>query len=117
VIAAPPGFKGFIYHLSFSNRGENKVTVEAGWQGFWKSFNYTVFTSRALEVKRSIAYNQWTGSLVLEAQAGLPLAALAFSTEPTADWQFDSESGNFQTAVTLELEPGEQNSFYIIWGN
>jgi len=113
VIAAPPGFKGFIYHLSLINRGENKVTVETGWQGFWKSFNYTVFTSRALEVKRSIAYNQWTGSLVLEAQSGLPLAALALSTEPTADWQFNSESGHFKTTTTLNLEPGEQKAFTL----
>jgi len=113
LILAPPGFKGFNYQLSLINRGGDKVTVETGWQGFWKSFCYTVFTSRALQVKRSIAYNQWTGSLVLEAQADLPLAALALSTEPTADWQFNQENGHFQSTTTLELEPGKQLVFTL----
>ena len=113
VIAAPPGFKGFIYHLRIINKGGNKVTVEAGWQGFWKTFNYTVFTSRALEVKRLIAYNRWTGCLVLEAQVGLPLAALALSTEATADWQFNPESGHFKTITILELEPGEPKTITL----
>jgi hypothetical protein len=43
----------------------------------------------------------------------LPLAALAFSTEPANDWLFSKESGNFQTAVTLELESGGQNTFTL----
>lgn len=115
LIATPPGVKGFIYQVSLSNRGENKVTVEAGWQGYWKSFNYTVLSSRKLEAKRSLAYNHWTGSLVLEAQIGLPLAALAFSTEPATDWLLNKESGNFQTAATLVLEPGGQNT-YTLYG-
>ncbi len=113
VIVAPPKFKGFFYQISLANRGESTVTVEAGWQGFWKTFNYTVFTGRALDVKRSIAYNRWTGSLVLEAQAGLPLAALALSTEPTTDWHFNPENGHFQATTVLALEPGEQKVFTL----
>ena len=113
MIAAPPGFKGFIYHCSLLNSGDSKIKVETGWEGFWDSFNYTVFTSRALDIKRSVAYNRWTGSLVLEAQSGLPLAALALSSEPAADWQFSSEGGHFNTITTIELEPGEKKDFTL----
>jgi len=113
LVASPPGVKGFIYQVSLYNRGENTVTVAAGWQGCWKSFNYTVLSSRKLEAKRSLAFNHWTNSLVLEAQIGLPLAALAFSTEPATDWLINVESGNFQTDATLTLEPGGQKVFTL----
>jgi len=107
VIAAPPDYKGFIYLMTLENRGSEKIRVEAGWRGRWASFNYTVFTSRALDVKRSIFLNNWTGSLVLEAQAGLPLAALALSSEPVTEWQFDTESGRLSAILPVELDPGE----------
>jgi uncharacterized protein len=113
LVASPPGVKGFIYQVSLYNRGENTVTVAAGWQGCWKSFNYTVLSSRKLEAKRSLAFNHWTNSLVLEAQIGLPLAALAFSTEPATDWLINAEKGNFQTAATLILEPGALRTFTL----
>ena len=106
-IVAPPGFKGFYYRLSLKNTGVKALSARLGWEGHWNSFNYIVFTRRALEAKRSTFYNKWTGSLILEASAGLPLAALALSAEPEAEWQYNEKDSQYYAAYELNLDPGD----------
>ena len=105
-IAAPPGFKGFYYSLNLSNTGNKPLAVEIGWQGCWNSFNYIVFNRRAIDSKRPVVYDPWTRSTVLEASAGLPLAALAMAIEPETAWQIDTEKSSYYATHELQLKPG-----------
>ena len=108
-IVAPPGFRGLYYRLSLENIGVERLTASLGWQVCWKSFNYILFTSRVLECKQNISFDRWTGSLVLEASAGLPLAALALATEPETAWQTGEEDGQYYSIQEIMLEPGESD--------
>ncbi len=113
LIAAPPGFKGFIYLVTLHNMGSKTVCVESGWQGFWDSFSYTVFSRRELGIARSITFNGWTNSLVLEARSGLPIAALAFSADPAAGWQLCPENRRYKTSAMFDLGPGEEKTLTL----
>ncbi len=105
-IFAPPGFKGFCYRLKLSNKSGIKIRAGVGWRGCWKSFNYIVFNRREVGGRHDITYDRWTGSLVLEAAAGPPLAALALAAEPDAGWHFDQEEGSYMASHEIELKPG-----------
>ncbi len=107
-IFAPPGFKGFCYRLSFINNSDRPVTVGLGWQGCWDSFNYIVFSRRPVKEQGDLFYNQWTGSLILEASSGLPLAALALAAEPPAHWDYDRQNNRYGLYHSVKLEPGKQ---------
>jgi hypothetical protein len=109
-IITPPGFKGFCYMLRLKNNSSQNVNAELGWQGCWSSFNYLVFNRRDSGAKRTLEFNRWTGSLVLEAAAGLPLSAAAFATEQGAEWVYDEKTGRFQSSESLTLAPGEERS-------
>ena len=105
-IVAPPGFKGFYYALRLQNNGNKPVSARLGWKGCWDSFNYIIFNRRELEGKRSMAFDKWSRSLVMEASAGPPLAALALSSEPEADWEHDEKSGIYSLTHEVRLDPG-----------
>ncbi len=107
-IFAPPGFKGFCCCLKFSNRSHKAKTIKLGWQGKWDSFNYVIFNRKPVNGSREARYDRWTGSLILEACAGLPLAALALAVEPAGKWDYDSESGSFSISNSIYLEPGKE---------
>jgi uncharacterized protein len=106
-ILAPPGYKGFIYQLRLHNKGSEAITATIGWQGFWDKFSFLVFNKRDVEGKNSITYNRWTKSLVLEASAGLPLAALALAAEPETEWHFDQSSKSFSAGHCTEIRENE----------
>jgi uncharacterized protein len=106
-IVAPPGHKGFIYRLRLHNNSSVAITAKIGWQGLWTSFNFLVFNKREVDGKNSLSYNRWTKSLVLEASAGLPLAALALAVEPETEWNFDQESKFFSTDHYTEIKANE----------
>ncbi len=106
-IVIPPGFKGFYYRLRVHNESSEEKNVKIGWQGCWKSLNYIVFNRREIEGKRAIFFNNWTGSLVLEARSGLPLVALAMTVEPEAEWHYDEKSGKFCAFKELELKAND----------
>ncbi len=105
-IVAPPGFKGFYYKLNLSNTGSEPVTIQLGWKGCWSSFNYIIFNRRAIEGKHTLTYDRWTRSTVLEASAGPPLAALAMTAVPEAEWNLDAEKKVYSVIHELYLEPG-----------
>jgi len=105
-IIAPPGFKGFYYKLKLQNSGTKKADLQVGWQGCWDSFNYIIFNRRTIDGKKTMAYKRWTGSVVLEALSGPPLAGLAMAAEPEAQWHLDSDNTRFSAVHELQLEPG-----------
>ncbi len=105
-IFAPPGFKGFCYCLTINNNSDKPQTVRLGWQGCWDSSNYIVFSRRPLKDKGNLFYDQWTGSLILEASSGLPLAALALAVEPQAKWDYDQGKNRFSACDDIYLEAG-----------
>lgn len=106
-IIAPPGFKGFCYRLALQNNSNNILSFQLGWQGCWESFNYIIFNRRPIDGKHSLFFDQWTGSLILEASAGLPLAALALAAEPFMEWHYDSSAKIFSAEHKIDLKPGE----------
>ncbi|MEW6662483.1 MAG: glycoside hydrolase family 125 protein [Bacillota bacterium] len=79
-ILAPPGLKGFCYHLVLTNTSSHALTVSLGWAGEWAETRQTVFTSRPI-AGNTLYYSSWTKSLVLECRPGLAVAALALGTE------------------------------------
>ncbi len=106
-VFAPPGFKGFCYRLKFKNNSSKPLAARIGWQGNWAGFNYIVFKSKPVSGVNNLYYDRWTGSLILEASSGLPLAALALAVEPAGKWEHDREDGSFQFMHSIELAPGE----------
>lgn len=114
-IIAPPGFKGFYYKLMLQSSSTKKAALKVGWQGCWDSFNYIIFNRRAIDGKKNIAYNRWTGSVVLEALSGPPLAGLAMSAEPEAEWHLDNDNARFRAVHELQLEPGDsfETTLYV----
>lgn len=112
-ILTPPGCKGFCYILRLKNNSDQEIDAELGWQGCWNSYNYVVFNRRETGAKRTMQFNSWTGSLVLEASAGLPLSATAFATEQDSTWVIDERKGCFQSSKSFALAPGEERSAFL----
>ena len=88
-ITVPPGHRGAVYRLNFTNRSPRKVCLELGFKGSWGALTRSVFTSSDLSGTRRVYYDHWTKSLVLEAGdgGGVPLAALSFSVTGENKWQ------------------------------
>ncbi len=114
-IFAPPGRRGCCCRLRLANLSAAPLTVEMGWRGCWSEFNHLIFNRRQVRSERTIEYNSWTGSLVLEARSGLPLAALALALaakrrdDDPSCWDFHGPSGEpafYRGAVRLETAPG-----------
>ncbi len=105
-IVCPPGQKGFFYHLSLANRGNRSLRIKLGWKVCWTTFNYLIFSSRPVEGSRRLEYNNWTNSLVLEAAAGLPMAALALAVEPQVEWHQIEEKDCYQASCAAEVAAG-----------
>ena len=109
-IVAPTGCKGFYYRLTLINTGDRALSARLGWQGHWNSFNYIVFSRRSTNAQRNISYNKWTKSLILEASAGLPMAALALAAEPETEWHFNEKDCRFSSIHEIKLANGESFS-------
>ena len=105
-IIAPPETKGFLYTLKLKNISPGLLEIETGWQGTWAAFNYVIFKRRETTCRRRIGYDNWTKSLVLEATAGLPLAALALAVDQEAKWTTDEENSTFSCTAKSRIEPG-----------
>lgn len=115
-IFAPPGHRGCCYRLRLTNPSGRPLRAEVGWQGCWSEFNYLLFSRRPVRGERAAEYSDWTGSLLLEARSGLPLAALALALDPPPGpgmegprWNLHGGGGEpafYRKAITLELPPG-----------
>ncbi len=112
-IIAPPECRGFLYCLRLENYGDEPISIEAGWKGTWESFNYIVFKRREIDGKRKVNFDQWTGSLVLEGTAGLPLAALALAVDQESNWDFDRENCTYSCSCPHTLVPGESHEICL----
>ncbi len=114
-IFAPPGHRGCCCRLRLTNLSNIPLVVEMGWRGCWSEFNHLIFSSRPVTGERVVEYNSWTGSLVLEARSGLPLAALALALtaehekEERPSWDFRSpprKPASYQGTIRMEATPG-----------
>ncbi len=114
-IFAPPGRRGGCCRLHLVNRSSAPLEVEMGWQGCWSEFNHIIFNRRPVKSEKTAAYDSWTGSLLLEARSGLPLAALALAISADqgkgslTGWDcraLPEEAVSFRNALRLEVPPG-----------
>lgn len=92
-IAAPVGFKGFIYILHARNAG-SRCKLRWGLGGSWAECAHVIFTRKRLQAERNVRYSKWTRGLILEARAGLPLMAAAISASEPLDEVLVSAGGN-----------------------
>ncbi len=109
----PPGHRGGVYLLKVKNTGERYKTLEAGFQVNWARFNQVLFKSREVEVQQRLFFNDWTGSLVMEASSGLPLVSMALGTAGGRAWDVEDSEQGVQRAACGEkiyLAPGEEKS-------
>lgn len=118
-IITPPGRRGGCFRLRLTNLSAAPLTVEMGWRGCWGEFNHLIFNRRPVKGERSVEYDSWTGSLILEARSGLPLAALALALtaeqkeETKPRWDYSSrpdEPVSYLGAVMMEAAPGSSAS-------
>jgi hypothetical protein len=111
-LSCPPGERGAVYLLSVKNTGASELRVRLGWRGAWRAVQRTIFTRKALDVRRRVFFDQWTKSLILEAGSDVPLAALALSTPGEGKWdtvyQKKRSLYRYRTAAFFRLFPGEK---------
>ena len=113
-IVIPPGHRGGFLRLNITSNADSAVAIEAGWQGCWSKFNQVIFNRREVKGERTMAFDHWTKSLILEARSGLPLAAVALSLEPEGSWQIGhAGTDSFRGSVKMDLAPGETASITL----
>lgn len=108
-IFAPEEHRGAVYLLCIQNVSSRSQTWEVGWEGKWAGIYLSIFSGRGLAAKERIFFDDWTGSLVLEAAGDLPLAALALGTSAGSPWQIKSRKNGgyaYRTSQSLVVEPG-----------
>ncbi len=120
-IVAPPGYRGAVYILSFTNLGQDARAVELGWRGTWGNLYRTVFTRKPLPPGSGRVYfDRWTESLVLEGGLETPLAALAFSSSGAGRWRYvpspDGSFCAFSLTATLHVPAGNSRSLALYIG-
>jgi uncharacterized protein len=111
IIFAPPGHRGAVYLLEFTNTGEKAVSFEAGFELNWGGFQHHIFSAKNVGGEHGIFCDSWTKSLILEARSGVPLAALALGLDNDGEWFLQSGQRKFGRAEGLKkiiLEPGEK---------
>ncbi|MEW5785026.1 MAG: glycoside hydrolase family 125 protein [Bacillota bacterium] len=114
--ALPPGRRGGCCCITLVNRSRYARRVRAGWQGCWSGFNHIIFNRREIKGERSIVFNEWTKSLILEARSGLPLAALALALDPRMQWLLnEAEPGSFSSALEIDLEPDQSTRLTLFF--
>jgi uncharacterized protein len=102
-IFAPLDEKGFVYLLEVTATQDGRVNL--GLEGWWKSLDLVVFSGRALEAKRLVWRDSWTGSLVGEASSGLPL--LAWGMQPDQEAGLTLEGEHYRWETPFELKAGQ----------
>lgn len=118
-VFAPPGQKGFCYHMAVTNTGSRSLPVTIGWKGAWAETRQTVFTSR-VTAGNTLSYSNWTKSLVLECRPGLAAAALAFGSEDphvSITYQAGSPLGvasRFSLRQDFVIPPGDTREITLL---
>jgi hypothetical protein len=80
-ILTPVEAKGFVVVLELENKGR-AIRTRLGLEGVWEQTTYTLFRERPLPVTMRLRADPWTGSLAMEALAGLPVVAWAIHPVP-----------------------------------
>ena len=119
----PPGDKGFIQVLEAVNTGPHATTVDLTLEGRFVDADLHVFTARPISGPHRCAWDDWTGSLVWEASAGLPVGALAVRaldgappvTDPDPPPAVGPELA-WSHRRRATLQPGERTELVLCWG-
>lgn len=101
-IFAPPGEKGFVYLLEVSLDGA-AGRIRLGVEGRWAGVESVVFRAKPVSAERVMWHDGWTGSLVGEARAGLPL--LAWGLQPSQAGELSLEGSTYRW--TCDTTAGE----------
>ncbi|MEW6233026.1 MAG: glycoside hydrolase family 125 protein [Chloroflexota bacterium] len=111
-IFAPPGEKGFVYLLEVSAEGGSE-SIHAGVEGWWYGLESVAFRAKQVAVERVIWRDAWTGSLVGEARAGLPLLAWGLQAAQEGDLAFDGSHYRWTSKVTAGSGQTARVAFYF----
>jgi uncharacterized protein len=119
-IFCPPGHKGFVQVLSVENATPRVVDAVVGFSGSFERVRLQVFSGRDVEGPHRCAWNDWTRSLIWEANTGLPLAALAVRSGDGAAPDSLDQAGPLPTGWSHRrsptIEPGERATLVLYWG-
>ncbi len=113
IVFAPPGHRGAVYLIKFKNTGRETVTFKGGFAVEWRSALYHIFKAVNIRGPHGFFADEWTKSLILEARAGLPLAALALGFDKDGRWSVQENKKTAYRAAAMkeiELAPGEECS-------
>jgi len=77
----PPGCKGLAYHLALRADTHQRLCLRVGVRLHLLSPEFIIFSPRPTGGRWSVRYSEWTASLVAESVAGLPLLALALTSD------------------------------------
>ena len=119
----PPDHKGFVQVLEAVNSGPQATTVDLALEGRFLDTDLHIFTPRAVSGPHRCSWNDWTGALVWEASAGLPVGALAVrgldgarpGTEPDPPPATGAEVA-WAHRRRVTLQPGERTELVLCWG-
>lgn len=81
LVVAPPDCRGLVVRLEASGTDCSEHDVELGLSIRWDAVLYSLFRSRAVAAELSCHQDAWTGSLVMEAMAGVPVVGWAVALD------------------------------------
>lgn len=119
----PPDHKGFLQVLEVVNDAAQPATVDLGLQGVFETTELHVFSGRPLAATHRWEWRDWTGSLVWEVSAGLPVAALAVRSSDGSPPTCEPDPASSSTPPLawshgreVTLEPGERAELVVAFG-
>jgi len=112
MIFAPPHEKGFVYLLEVSSDGPVE-TIRIGVEGWWHGVEFATFRARPVATEQVVWHDGWTGSLVGEARAGLPV--LAWGMQPSQDGELYYDGLMYRWSCETDVGSGQvaQIAFYV----
>ncbi len=127
-IFAPPGERGFVYLIQVASDCPAD-TIRIGVEGWWHGVESVAFGAKSAAADLAVWQDAWTGSVVGEARAGLPL--LGWGLQPSEDgdlilkdrqyrWMRDVPVGDGQVAriafymgVNLESDGARTTALHL----
>jgi len=109
---APPDEKGFVYLLEVSSDGPAE-TMRVGVEGWWHGVESAAFRAKPVGAELLMEHDGWTGSLVGEARAGLPV--LAWGLQPSQDGELNLDGLAYRWMCEATVGGGRlvQIAFYV----
>jgi hypothetical protein len=112
-IFAPNELNGAVYLLELTSDTSESQALEVGLEGRWQGLEEVVFSSRPVECKTPIWQDPWTGSLVGEANARMPLVAWALQSSEEGTWWVEENSFHWQKTLRISRDHPVKLAFYL----